>query len=352
MVAILSNTEPLEPWEPNVVFVKQKSKESTFTNEKEEGNLQVFQEASLVPPTVKFENLEQPTEDLHGSIEPLEPLEPIASQRSQDPYLDIESVKQQAHAEGEVKGRIEGQRLAHERSLETQQQFEIEARDEISSFMSSVKAALIHHNALAEPLKRLSISLAELIARAELQLSAQSIDNLIERVISELEPSELEDVVIAVSPGWYRKITSEKFKGIFENCEIQVSEQLSDGSVRLFLKDKSIEDLLEDRISEIASQVFNVKFPDLTKLTHHQHSASTAKDQNLSDSAVNKVPDELVQEVDAGEKLFDSKETTYNSESESILEDDLNESEIDHETSFVLKPPVSEAPDSDEDSVL
>ena len=64
MVAILSNTEPLEPWEPNVVFVKQKSKESSFTKEKEEGNLQVFQEASLVPPTVKFENLEQPTEDL------------------------------------------------------------------------------------------------------------------------------------------------------------------------------------------------------------------------------------------------------------------------------------------------
>ena len=37
---------------------------------------------------------------------------------------------------------------------------------------------------------------------------------------------------------------------------------------------------------------------------------------------------------------------------ESILEDDLNKSEIDHETSFVLEPPVSETPDFDEDSVL
>ena len=344
----MSNIEPMEVWRPDVVFVKQKSRESNFTNEEEKADSAVFQETSLVTSAENSESLERPIEDLDELIEPLEPLELISSQQSQEPTLDIEAVKQKAYQEGEAKGRIEGQRLAQERALELQQQFEIEARDEISSFMSSVRASLIHHNALAEPLKRLALSLAELIARAELQLSAQSIDNLIGRIISELEPSELEDVVIAVSPGWYRQITSEQFKGIFESCEIQVSEQLSDGSVRLSLKDKAIEDLLEDRISEIASQVFNVKFPISTASTQEHHSASETIDANLSDSAKNKVTDESVQEIDVDETLIDSKETIENSETENVVESDLNESEIDNETSFVLDPPAPDELDFEE----
>ena len=63
-----------------------------------------------------------------------------------------------------------------------------------------LKRVLIQHNALAEPLKRLAVRLAELIARAELQLSDQAINNLVERVVNELEPNELEDVIITVSP--------------------------------------------------------------------------------------------------------------------------------------------------------
>ena len=83
---------------------------------------------------------------------------------------------------------------------------------------------------------------------------------LVERVVNELEPNELEDVIITVSPGWHERMTEDQFKGLFENCDIQISEQLADGSIRLSIEDKSIEDLLEGRITEIASQVFDLKF--------------------------------------------------------------------------------------------
>ena len=178
---------------------------------------------------------------------------------------DIEAIKQQAFAEGEAKGRADAQRLAQEDFSERQQQFEIEARDEIARFMSSIKASLIQHNALAEPLKRLAVRLAELIARAELQLSDQAINNLVERVVNELEPNELEDVIITVSPGWHERMTEDQFKGCL-NGDIQISEQLADGSIRLSIEDKSIEDLLEGRITEIASQVFDLKFPESNSL--------------------------------------------------------------------------------------
>ena len=90
-----------------------------------------------------------------------------------------------------------------------------------------LKASLIQHNALAEPLKRLAVRLAELIARAELQLSDQAINNLVERVVNELEPNELEDVIITSFQGWHERMSKNQFKGLFENCDIQISEAAS-----------------------------------------------------------------------------------------------------------------------------
>ena len=339
----MSDSGPLEDWQPSGVFANQKHREGLFAQSQEQAaDPLIFQETPLVGLGEKVGLLsdalaEEAELEVKEEIEPLEPLQPIPSEQTTSSALDIEEAKKQAFAEGEAKGRADGLRLAREEFSEGQHQFEIEARDEIASFMSSIKSGLIKHNVLAEPLKRLAVRLAEIIARAELQLSDQSINNLIERVVSEIEPAEIEDAVITVSPGWYRRMTDEQFKGLFENCEIQVSEGLADGSIRLTMADRSIEDLLEDRITEIASQVFNARIPESTFITHEGSLSQTPAGQGDPDSSA--VPGSIsAEEIDASEEPLAVEEPHESSGFDDAPEND----ETNGETSFVLEPPSSD----------
>ena len=343
---ILSDNESLAEWSPSNVFVKRKHSEALFSKHEEtELDPRDFVEVSLAERTERVELVSDSSlEEAEEVIEPLQPLEPIEDEQAKESPQDIEAIKQQAFAEGEAKGRADAHRLAQEEFSERQQQFEIEARDEIARFMSSIKASLIQHNALAEPLKRLAVRLAELIARAELQLSDQAINNLVERVVNELEPNELEDVIITVSPGWHERMNEDQFKGLFENCDIQISEQLADGSIRLSVEDKSIEDLLEGRITEIASQVFDLKFPESISPSPSQDGRQQAliTDQFPDDSSQN-IQGEVPEQIANDRERSDTEIPIGAAGAEDVPEDDLAGSdigEIKEATSFVLEPPA------------
>ena len=83
-------------------------------------------------------------------------LEPIQDSGNDQSNIDLDKARQEAFAEGEAKGLAEGRRLAQEELADKQQQFEIDARDELHSFMASINEDLIDHNRLAAPLKRLA----------------------------------------------------------------------------------------------------------------------------------------------------------------------------------------------------
>ena len=144
---ILSDNEPLADWAPSSVFVKQKRSEALFSKHEEtELDPRGFIEASLAERTESVElGSDSSVEEADEVIEPLQPLEPIEDEQAKELLQDIEAVKQQAVAEGEAKGRADAQRLAQEEFSERQQQFEIEARDEIARFMSSIKAVSYTH---------------------------------------------------------------------------------------------------------------------------------------------------------------------------------------------------------------
>jgi flagellar biosynthesis/type III secretory pathway protein FliH len=280
--------------------------------------------------------VQSPTEDL-AEIEPLQPLEPIQDSGNDQSNIDLDKARQEAFAEGEAKGLAEGRRLAHEELADKQQQFEIDARDEIQSFMASINEDLINHNKLAAPLKRLAVALAEHIARAEVQLSDQSIDNLIERVVGELEPNELQNVVVTVSPGWRNRITENQFDRLFESYEIRTSENLSDGSVRLSTDDRAIEDLIEERITQIASQVFNVKFPSLDKVASAVESpVEENPEQLLEEDTVetDAISDDAIVETATGEQIESLEEPATNI---------VDEADSSEETTFVMDPPELES---------
>ena len=350
----LSDNESLAEWSPSSVFVKQKRSEALFSKHEEtELDPRDFVEVSLAERTERVELVsDSPLEKAEEVIEPLQPLEPLEDEQAKELPQDIEAIKQQAFAEGEAKGRSDAQRLAQEEFSERQQQFEIEARDEIARFMSSIQASLIQHNALAEPLKRLAVRLAELIARAELQLSDQAINNLVERVVNELEPNELEDVIITVSPGWHERMSEDQFKGLFENCDIQISEQLADGSIRLSIEDKSIEDLLEGRITEIASQVFDLKFPESSSLPQDGGQQDLITDQFPADSSQN-IQGEVSEQIANDEEPSDTELPMGAVGIEDTPEDGLARGdigEVKEATSFVLEPPAPDGTDFPEGS--
>ena len=334
----MSNTDTLEEWQPSELFVAKDIVDDDFeTEESLEDDKDTFVPRSLVQiPRDTESQVQSPTEDL-TEIEPLQPLEPIQDSGNDQSNIDLDKARQEAFAEGEAKGLAEGRRLAQEELADKQQQFEIDARDEIQSFMASINEDLIDHNKLAAPLKRLAVALAEHIARAEVQLSDQSIDNLIERVVGELEPNELQNVVVTVSPGWRNRITENQFDRLFESYEIRTSENLSDGSVRLSTDDRAIEDLIEERITQIASQVFNVKFPSLNKVASAVESpVEENPEQLLEEDTVetDAISDDAIVETATGEQIESLEEPATNI---------VDEADSSEETTFVMDPPELES---------
>ncbi len=341
---ILSNTDTAEEWQPSELFAPKDNLQDDFLKEDSVHDIEVFVPRSLVEGLTDAPSETQASAEETSEIEPLQPLEPDQNHKIDQSNIDIDKVRQEAFSEGEAKGIAEGKRLAQEELDDRQQQFEIEARDELQRFMSSIQDDLIHHNRLAEPLKRLAVALAEHIARAEVQLSDQSIDNLIERVVSELEPSELKDVVVTVSPAWQNRITDNQFDRLFEHYEIRVSEKLSDGSIRLSTEDRTIEDLIEERITQMASQVFNVKFPAAKNIVNGEEKADPESRKEVLVSETNEeieetsvFDDEVIEEAVAVDQKNGSEEVTVTS---------AEKVDSMEETPFVMEPPELE--DSEE----
>ena len=172
-------------------------------------------------------------------------------------------------------------------------------------------------------------------------------------MVNELEPNELEDVILTVSPGWYDRMTEDQFKGLFENCAIQISEQLADGSIRLSIEDKSIEDLLEDRITEIASQVFDLKFPESSSLPQDGRQQDLITDQFPDDSSQN-IQDEVSEQIANDKEPSDTEIPIGAVVIEDTSEDDSASGdigEIEEATSFVLEPPAPDEPSFSEGPV-
>ena len=337
MAAILSNEDALDQWQPSEFFNSKGKEDDGFLEEEAHDGSGSFLPRSLIQvrKLVDSEVLNAKMEE-EPEIQPLVPLDPEHDNPIDRPIIDVDAARQEAFAEGEAKGIEEGRRLAQEELADRQQQFEIDARDELRVFKSSIQEDLIQHNRLAEPLKRLAVSLAEHIARAELQLSDQSINNMIERVVSELEPSELQKVVVTVSPSWRNRIAENQFETLFEDYEIRVSETLSDGSIRLSTEDRSIEDLVEQRIAQIASQVFDLSFPALNK-----SGVSGEAGMSLEESADLSL-EESIEKAGENNESSEASVVYKTNETEEPVAPSNDESDPALETPFVMEPPEQE----------
>jgi flagellar biosynthesis/type III secretory pathway protein FliH len=104
-----------------------------------------------------------------------------------------------------------------------------------------------------EPLKRLSLHLAEQLVRAELQLSGQAIHNLVQACIQQLDHAAL-PVHVSVNPEDLHRL-KEMGKSVTDHMQLEPDTLLRQGSVRVRVQDSVVQDLIENRLEPLARRL-------------------------------------------------------------------------------------------------
>jgi flagellar biosynthesis/type III secretory pathway protein FliH len=104
-----------------------------------------------------------------------------------------------------------------------------------------------------EPLKRLSLHLAEQLVRAELQLSGQAIHNLIQQCIQQLD-HVVEPVHVSVNPEDLQRLNAMG-ESVTKHMQLEADAQLRPGSVRVRVQDSLVQDLIETRLEPLARRL-------------------------------------------------------------------------------------------------
>jgi flagellar biosynthesis/type III secretory pathway protein FliH len=104
-----------------------------------------------------------------------------------------------------------------------------------------------------EPLKRLSLHVAEQLVRAELQLSGQAVNGLIQGCIQQLD-HPAQPVQVSLNPQDLQRVKALG-QAATENLQLESDAQLRPGSVRVRVQDTVVQDLIEHRLEPLARRL-------------------------------------------------------------------------------------------------
>ena len=108
--------------------------------------------------------------------------------------------------------------------------------------------------ALFEPLKRLALHISEHMVLAELNLSGQAIERLVQRCLDEIDLHGQSQVVIELNPQDKSRL-QEMAGDVMSQMQIQSVSTLQPGSVRVLVNDTQIEDLVQNRMQSLANSL-------------------------------------------------------------------------------------------------
>jgi flagellar biosynthesis/type III secretory pathway protein FliH len=220
-----------------------------------------------------------------------ETLSAQASEVLEDALLDNEAVMQkleaaraEAYAQGMEAGRNEGREaerpLAHQlgydeglaagleqgrAETQTDEQKRLQAEhqaklDQLQSVIDQLQQLAYNPDALFEPMKKLTVHLAEQLVRGELTQSPQAISRLIDNALRELNAAGDKPVVIHLHPEdleAYRP-TVEKYA---DSLILRPDNSLERGSVRVSLDGSVVEDLMQRRIDGVKKSIAQAPTP-------------------------------------------------------------------------------------------
>ena len=168
-------------------------------------------------------------------------------------------------ASARAEGVVEGQAQAEQQFAQTHAERLDAVQSEFADFMASLQSDFAQRQPLFQPLRDLALALAEHLARVELSLSDAAIDAVINTVISGLDPSDLGQIEIHVSEAWAERLKGQPLQGVADGYPVITAEGLSDGDVRLVVNNAQVEDLIAERIEQLAQQMNNADFTDVAE---------------------------------------------------------------------------------------
>jgi flagellar biosynthesis/type III secretory pathway protein FliH len=104
-----------------------------------------------------------------------------------------------------------------------------------------------------EPLKRLSLHLAEQLVRAELKLSGQAIHGLVQSCIAQLE-HPVPPVQVSLNPDDLKQLQAMG-EAVTAHLQLELDVNLRPGSVRVRVQDSVVQDLIENRLEPLARRL-------------------------------------------------------------------------------------------------
>tara|TARA_Y100000991_G_scaffold127879_1_gene96373 strand:- start:287 stop:1345 length:1059 start_codon:yes stop_codon:yes gene_type:complete len=222
-------------------------------------------EVPEVAGSAEFLELDSAEPGMQADAERIAALEEQLAALSGEQTAEIERAKAQAFSEGQAQGQLEAKQVLEMESESNTAERAVELRDMVGALIQEAQNHLVAHQDLFDPLKKLSLALAEQMARRELTLSDDSLIGFIEESLAQVDPMEIGEVIIYVSHDWYERLQQPELEDVFATYTLRRDDTLQPGSVRLAVQDTSIVDLIEHRVEQLAEQL-------LTQLTPAEHS--------------------------------------------------------------------------------
>ena len=195
---------------------------------------------STVAPDEMAASVEDVVDDVSLPAPVLAGMDPeVAAQREADKF-----------AEGLAQGLAEGERQARA-AMEQEVQAQCTV---LANVTQELHALLKDAHAFYEPMKRLSLHLAEQIVKAELQTSTHAIEQLIQRCLDALDQPAQGLVVLELNPQDKARLQAQNPE-LIRGMRLEAVTDMPAGSVRLFANDAVIEDLITHRLQSLAQSL-------------------------------------------------------------------------------------------------
>lgn len=184
---------------------------------------------------------------LEGQATPEESTEAAELAEPESPWT--ETALDQLRDEAYQRGLLAGQAQMHS-ELDNERSKERELMRHLGIELRSISQ---DPQRFFEPLKRLSLHLAEQLVRAELQLSGQAVHNLIQECIHQLDHA-VEPVNVSVNPEDLQRLKAMG-DSFTQHMQLEADAQLRPGSVRVRVQDSVVQDLIENRLEPLARRL-------------------------------------------------------------------------------------------------
>jgi flagellar biosynthesis/type III secretory pathway protein FliH len=302
-MALSDLNEKPAPWSPNPLLNSKAEAPRFLRTQWDEASARSFGPWRVAEKAEPTEGLMTEAVVLAASEAATEAQDDVASSEalaavaeSESPWT--EAALEQLRDEAYQKGLLEGQAQVRA-DFETERSKERELMRHLGIELRSISQ---DPQRFFEPLKRLSLHLAEQLVRAELQLSGQAIHNLIQQCIQQLD-HVVEPVHVSVNPEDLQRLTAMG-ESVTKHMQLEADAQLRPGSVRVRVQDSVVQDLIETRLEPLARRL-------LTQPEQWMQQSSLVKDRAEALPADTPVRDWQRQVVDVEDteiKLADNPE--------------------------------------------